>query len=64
MVPTDELINKGLILGQWSGRPGRTFIVTGLFRWGTKDEALSAALLEQDSVALERIIALRNLEHS
>jgi hypothetical protein len=87
MAATDDLINKGVILRQWSGEPGRTFVVTGLLRSGTslvssilkragvfmgeqindvvyEDEEISAALSAQDSVALERIIARRNSEHS
>src|SRR5215469_14307644 len=41
---TGELVNKGFILGQKSGDPGRTFIVTGLFRSGT---SLVASILQR-----------------
>ena len=44
MAVTDELVNKGFILRQWSGEPGRTFIVTGLFRSGT---SLVASILQR-----------------
>jgi hypothetical protein len=44
MVSIDDLVNKGFILNQLSDVPGRTFIVTGLYRSGT---SLVASILQQ-----------------
>lgn len=41
---SEDLVNKGVILGQRSGDKGRSFIVTGLYRSGT---SMVAALLQR-----------------